>query len=128
VAQRWPECAQYGIGRGTSSLLYGQGNGGAVGSAPCCPKFSIVGPDLQIFVASAENRETSIRPVRFVVSVLDEPVEHLEPHVALVCDRKWLHAQIVQEGAKPLPLVPIREVKTRFRQHGIAYQEVVGRQ
>ena len=61
-----------------------------------------------------------------MVCVLREPVEHLEEEVALVHDRNWLHAEIVQQSPKPLPLVSMREVKARFRQHGIADCELIG--
>jgi hypothetical protein len=52
--------------------------------------------------------------------MLREPVEHFEKEVVLVHDRNWLHAQIAQQSPKPLPLVSMRQVKARFRQHGIA--------
>lgn len=109
-------------------LPHGQGDGRAVRSAPRCPKLPIVGPDLQSFVASAENGEATICPIGLLISVLDEPIEHLKPKVTFVSNWKWLRAQIMQEGAKPLTLFLVRQVKARFRQDGIAYEEVIGRQ
>src|SRR5205814_602941 len=101
-------------------------NGRPVRPAPRCPELPVVGPYLQIFVASAEDRYARVRPIRLMVCVLREPVEHLEEEVALVHDRNWLHAEIVQQSPKPLPLVSMREVKARFRQHGIADCELIG--
>ena len=114
--------------RRDSTRSHGQRNGRAIRSAPRGPKLSIVGPHLQILVVPAENREATVRPIRFVVRVLDEPVDHLEPQVALARDRKGLHIQIVQEDAQSLPLMPMRQVKARLGQHGFADQEAVGRQ
>ena len=107
---------------------YRQGNSRPVRPSPRRPKLPVVGPDLQIPFTSAEDRQTPIGPIRFVIRILHEPVEHLEPHACLECDRDWLHVQVVQEGAKPLPLVLMWKVKARLRQHRIAQEKVPGRE
>jgi len=57
--------------------------------------------------------------------LLREPVQHFQEEIELVHDRNWLHAEFAQQSPKPLPLVSMRQVKARFRQHGIADRELI---
>src|SRR6516164_4735565 len=89
----------------------GQGNGRPVRPTPGCPELAIVGPDPQSLVASAEDRDTAIGPIRLLVRVLGEPIEYVQPEGAFLPDRKWLHTEPVQQVAEALTLGSIRQVK-----------------